>query len=62
VVCSPAAPLLWGQNNLDLTGDLARDFALQGQNVPKITLVTLSPQVPVAYGVDELGGNADSIA
>ncbi len=42
-------------------GDLARDFALQRQNILKIALIAFRPQVLVAGRVNELGGDADPL-
>ena len=54
--------LLGSQNDLHLASDLPRDFALQRQDVAKITVIAFRPQVLVRDSMNQLRVDANSIA
>ena len=50
--------LLWCELYADLLGDSTGDLTLQGQDVARVTLVALSPQVFVSRHLNQLRSDA----
>ena len=60
--CPPNDALRGRTHAVELIGDSLRDFALNGKDVGKITIVMLSPKVCVVARVDQLCTHPKSIA
>src|SRR5215468_2660688 len=53
----------FGRDNarLDRGGNAPGDLVLEGKDIGQFTIVTIRPQVMAARGLDELGGDANTI-